>query len=260
MFRRFLSVYLFLACSAVVVPLIAQEAAASDGVRTQESEYETCLTLTRREPQKAFESALAWRDSGGGFPARHCVALALVAMKKYNHAAMTLEELAEDMQSSGSELLVPVLMQAANVWLLGENYGRAEAMATAGLTIDPENIDLLIDRSRIYAKVGEYQKAFDDLDIALKLNPARSDALTFRAAAWRHLGDNARALEDVELALSLNPDLPDALIERGILYQTAGKPDLARKDWLQVLELATNTPAGDEARRHLEALDVNKDK
>ncbi|MEX0582865.1 MAG: hypothetical protein WD185_04285 [Sneathiella sp.] len=260
MFRPVLSIPLLIACSLFLVPHFAEGAGASEGIRTQESEYETCLTLTRREPERAFESALAWRDSGGGFPARHCAALALVAMKKYEHAALTLEELAGDMQSAGSGLLVPVLMQAANVWLLDENYGRAEAMATAGLTIEPENIDLLIDRSRILARIGDYQKAFDDLDFALKLDPTRSDALTFRAAARRHLGDKARALEDVELALSLNPDLPDALIERGILYQSAGNPDLARKDWLRVLDLATNTPAGDEARRHLEALDVNKNK
>ncbi|MZR29922.1 tetratricopeptide repeat protein [Sneathiella litorea] len=260
MIARFSIILMAITISLAARPQLTLAAGAMDGVRTQESEYEACLTLTRREPEKAFESALAWRDSGGGFPARHCVALALVAMKKYDHAALTLEELAEDMQGAGSELLVPVLTQAANVWLLADEYDRANAVATTGLEIDPENINLLVDRSRILAKVGDYKGAFDDLDLALKLDPARSDALTFRAAAWRHLGDNARALEDVELALSLEPDLPDALIERGILYEAADKRDLARKDWLRVLDLATNTAAGDEARRHLESLDVNKDK
>ncbi|MBO0332875.1 hypothetical protein J0X12_04575 [Sneathiella sp. CAU 1612] len=257
---RFLTFFMALTISLAARPLLTSAAGALDGVRTQESEYEVCLTLTRREPEKAFESALAWRDAGGGFPARHCVALALVAMKKYDHAALTLEELAEDMQGAGSPLLVPVLTQAANVWLLAEQYDRANAVATTGLGIEPENINLLIDRSRILAKVGDYKGAFNDLDLALKLDPVRHDALTFRAAVWRHLGDDARALEDVELALSLEPDLPDALIERGILYEKSGKRDQARQDWLRVLELATNTPAGDEARRHLEALDVNKDK
>ena len=260
MFARFLTFTLALTISLAARPHLPDAAGATEGVRTQASEYEACLTLTRREPEKAFESALAWRDSGGGFPARHCVALALVAMKKYDHAALTLEELAEDMQSAGSELLVPVLTQAANVWLLAEEYERALAVATTGLEVEPENINLLVDRSRILARVSDYKRAFDDLDLALKLDPARSDALTFRAAARRHLGDEARALEDVELALSLEPDLSDALIERGILYENSNKKDLARKDWLRVLELTPNTPAGDEARRHLEALDVNKNK
>ena len=256
------TLFLFLApaISLALPQSAALGAGAADGIRTQESEYEACLTLTRREPEKAFESALAWRDSGGGFPARHCVALALVAMKKYDHAALTLEELAEDMQAAGSDLVVSVLTQAANVWLLAEEYERANAVATTGLGIEPENINLLIDRSRILARVGDYKRAFDDLDLALKLDPARADALTFRAAAWRQLGDDVRALEDVELALSLEPDLADALIERGILYQKSGKTDLARTDWLRVLELVPNSPAGDEARRHLEAIDVNKDK
>ncbi|MCF8467758.1 MAG: hypothetical protein K9G33_10190 [Sneathiella sp.] len=258
MFRKTLAYIL----SFTILFVFASTAAAagSPEFRTQETEYRTCLKLTKREPEIAYETALAWRDSGGGFPARHCAALALVEMKKYLHAALKLEELAKDMQSSGSALLIPVLSQTANVWLLADNYERANAVATAALEIEPENIDLLVDRSRIFAKTGDYKKAFADLDLALKLDPARADALTFRAAAWRQLGNNTRALEDVELALSLQPDQLDALIERGILYKSAGKNDLARTDWMKVLELAPNSPAGDAARVNLENLDVNKDK
>ena len=62
------------------------------------------------------------------------------------------------------------------------------------------------------------------------------------------------------MALSLQPGLVDALVERGALYRLNGKDDLARKDWLKVLELASGSPAGDAARRGLEDLDVNKDK
>tara|TARA_R100000005_G_scaffold96574_1_gene84721 strand:+ start:6617 stop:7399 length:783 start_codon:yes stop_codon:yes gene_type:complete len=249
-----------LACLTFIGILPALPPVSSAQTRSQENEYEACLILTRREPEKAFESALAWRDAGGGFPARHCVALALVAMKKYDHAALTLEELAEDMRNAGSPLLVTVLTQTANAWLLGEEYDRAIAAATAGLKIEPDNVDLLIDRSRIYAQIADYQTAFDDLDLALKIDPTRADALTFRAAARRHLGDETRALEDIELALSLNPDLPEALNERGVLLSRKGDTDAARQDWLRVLELASNTPAGDEARRLLEEIDVNKDK
>lgn len=228
--------------------------------RDQQAEYKACLLLTKRQPEMAFESALAWKADGGGFPARHCAALALVAQKKYHLAAPRLEELAEDMRKAGSPLLIPTLAQAANVWLLSENYSRANAVASAALEIDPDNIDLLIDRSRILAKAENYQSAFDDIDHALRLDPRRADALTFRAAAWRQLGNNARALEDVELALSLQPDLLDARVERGILYRLTNKPDLARKDWLKVLELSPYSPTGEAARINLEKLDVNPDK
>jgi len=64
----------------------------------------------------------------------------------------------------------------------------------------------------------------------------------------------------VERALLLNPALPEALNERGILRARSGEIEAARQDWLRVLELASNTPAGDEARRLLEEIDVNKNK
>ncbi len=226
--------------------------------RDEAAEYEACIKLSKREPELAFESALSWRDQGGGFPARHCAALALVGMKKYHIAAPRLEKLAEEMRNSGSRFVIPVLSQAANAWLLAEDYPRANAVATAALEIEPHNIEMLIDRSRILAKAENYQEAFNDLDLVLRLDPVRSDALTFRAAAWRQLGDNKRAMEDVELALSLTPDLIDALIERGILHRLAGNANDARKDWLKVLDISPHSPAGDTARRNIEKLDVKK--
>ncbi|MCR9214153.1 MAG: tetratricopeptide repeat protein [Proteobacteria bacterium] len=243
--------------SVAAVPIVFS---ASAQQRDEQAEYQACLTLTKREPEMAFESALAWKGEGGGYPARHCEALALVALKKYHIAAPRLEELAEDMANDGSPLAIAILSQAANVWLLEGDASRGYFVASAGLDIDPDNVDLLIDRSRMSAKLEDYQAARTDLDRALQVDPSRTDAMTFRAAAWRQLGNNERALEDVELALSLTPDLPDALIERGILYRQTGRKDLARKDWMKVLDLSPYSVAGDTARINLENLDVNKDK
>lgn len=227
------------------------------GVNAAE-EYKACIKLTKREPELAFESALSWRDQGGGFPARHCAALALVGMKKYHIAAPRLEKLADEMLKAGSDFVIPVLSQAANSWLLAEDYSRANAVASAALELEPGNIELLIDRSRILAKAENYQEAFNDLDLVLQLDPSRPDALAFRGAALRQLGNNARAMEDVQLALSLQPDLVDALIERGILERLAGNIDAARKDWLKVLEISPHSPAGEIARINIEKLDVKQ--
>ncbi|MFT6559480.1 tetratricopeptide repeat protein [Sneathiella sp.] len=222
------------------------------------AEYESCIKLTKREPEMAFESALSWRDQGGGFPARHCAALALVGMKKYHLAAPRLEKLAHEMQQAGSDFVIPILSQAANAWLLAEDYPRANAVASAALELEPGNIELLIDRSHILAKAKNYQEAYDDLDLALRLDPTRPDALAYRGATLRQLGDNKRALEDIELALSLQPDLTDALIERGILRRLTGDNDGARQDWLKVLSLSPHSPAGDTARKNIEKLDVQQ--
>ena len=67
MFARFFTFFMALTISLAARPHFTLAAGPKDGVRSQESEYEACLTLTRREPEKAFQSALAWRDAGGGF-------------------------------------------------------------------------------------------------------------------------------------------------------------------------------------------------
>ncbi len=224
--------------------------------RNDKEEYEACLKLTKREPEFALESALAWRDQGGGFPARHCAAVALVEMKKFHIAAPRLEKLAQDMRDAGSPLVITMLIQAANAWLLAEDYSRANAVATAALELQPNDVDLLIDRSRILAAAENYQDAFNDLDLAIRLDPTRVDALIYRAAAWRHLGNNDRAFEDADLALSLYPDQVDGLIERGIIYRLKGENDKARADWQRVLEITPNSQAGETARRNLEKMDV----
>jgi len=243
-----------ISCSALMIasgPAFAQN-------QDNGAEYKACLKLTKREPEMAFESALSWLVQGGGFAARHCAALALIEQKKYHLAAPRLEKLAEDMRDSGSPFVIPMLSQAANSWLLAKNYNRANAVATAALKIEPNNIELLIDRSRILAAAKNYQEAFDDLDLVLRLDPSRSDALAYRAAAWRQLGNDNRAMEDVNLALSLTPDLLDALIERGILYRLAGDPENAQKDWTKVLELSPNSPAGETARKNIQKLALQK--
>lgn len=242
----------------ILISVMSPTNRATAASRDEAAEYKACIKLTKREPEMAFGSALSWRDQGGGFPARHCAALALVEMKKYHLAAPRLEKLAEEMLVSGSEFVIPVLSQAANSWLLAEDYQRANAVASAALKIEPDNMELLIDRARILAQAKNYQEAFNDLDKALRLNPTRVDALAFRASALRQLGNNDRAMEDAELAISLQPDLIDALIERGILHRLAGNKDQARKDWMKVLSISPHSPAGDTARQNLEKLDFKK--
>ena len=238
---------------ASIIMLSSQNIAAA---RDEGAEYKACIKLTKHEPDLAFGSALSWRDKGGGYPARHCAALALMEMKKYHLAAERMEKIAQDMHNTGDAHVVPMLSQAANSWLLAENYSRAQAVASAALEIDPGNIELLIDRSRILAAAENYQDAFNDLDLVLRLDPTRADALAFRAAARRQLGDNNRAMEDIDLALSLEPNLIEGLVERGILFRLSGDFDAARQDWIRVLEISPNSPAGETARKNIEKLEL----
>lgn len=221
-----------------------------------EQQYKACLQLIGRNPEDAFEAALIWRDRGGGFPARHCAALALVELKQYPEAADRLEKIAEDMAPRKHRLMSEVLAQAGNAWLLAGLPERAYGVFTSALKVDPENVDLLVDRSRASALVDRWSDARRDLDDALRLDPAREDAYAYRASARRRLNDKSGALEDAETAIAINPKSTDALIERGLLRRDAGDTKGAREDWIKVRLLAPNTPAADVAGFELEKLEL----
>ncbi|HEY5336862.1 MAG TPA: hypothetical protein VIJ85_01555, partial [Rhizomicrobium sp.] len=55
--------------------------------------YNNCLLLVRREPQRALDAALDWEKSSN-HSAMHCVAVALVALRRYPEAAGRLDKLA----------------------------------------------------------------------------------------------------------------------------------------------------------------------
>ena len=58
-------------------PAAAQGLGLFDSSPDQLKRYTDCMALARSEPVKALPVAEKWQASGGGLPARHCVALAL---------------------------------------------------------------------------------------------------------------------------------------------------------------------------------------
>ena len=228
----------------------AGSAAAQDAAR-----YQNCLGIARSKPDQALESARAWRAQGGGAPADHCAAMAMIELRQYADAGQTLEELAAASQLSPA-LLPAVWGQAGNAWLLDGRAERAIAAFTAGLQRAPDSADLLIDRGRALAAIEKWPEAIADLDRALSVEPDRLEAYTYRASARRQSGDLPGAGEDVELALALQPDYVVALLERGYLRAALKDAKGARADFLRVRLLEANTPVADAAGRALEELDV----
>lgn len=227
-------------------------------------EYKLCLDRIEVNADTAFEEALAWRDRGGGLPARHCAALALVAMRKYGPAAERLERLAES--PAGAGMRVALLGQAGNAWLLAQRPDRAYAVFSAALAAlapdsaaTTEQAELHIDRARALAEQQQWADAEADLSKALAFDPTRADAYTFRATARRFQERMGLALEDVELALAIAPELPEALLERGILRRLAGQDDAARADWIAAISRDPEGPVAEAGRRNLELLDVQMD-
>lgn len=241
---------LSLLLGAAFVPAFAAGASDED----PERRYRACMARARSAPEAAFDDALAWTGLGGGQPARHCLAAALIGLGQYSEGARRLESLAQDTRDG--PMRAELLAQAAQGWLLANAPERADDVLTAAVRIAPDNIELLVDRAGARAALKRYGEAAEDLNAALARDPRRADALALRASARRYLDDADGALKDAEAALALDPALPEALLERGILRRLKGDDAGARSDWSAILRHAPTGAAAEAARKNLELMDV----
>lgn len=218
-------------------------------------DYERCLAMVPVDPAGANALADAWEATGGGDGAAHCHAAAQIALGNSEVGAEMLEKLGK---TSKAPALARAFIygQATQAWLMAGDAARAYGSATMALSLAPDDVDLLIDRSITAATMERYLDAIDDLNLALDRDGKRTDALVFRAAAWRHEGQLGLANDDVDRALAIDPDYPEAILERGILRQRRGDLDGARADWQRVLELAPDSATADLAQQNLSLLEA----
>jgi tetratricopeptide (TPR) repeat protein len=243
---------LVLAGAIAFLPL---PAAAQRNATVEADHYARCMADARKSPAAAADSASAWLAQGGGHPAEHCRAVALIGLGRYDEAGKRLDALADAMKTP-ADLRAQVLDQAGQAWLLASKPARAESDLTLALTLTPDDPDLLTDRAEAFAGEKRYPEAVADLDRALKIDPRRADSLVFRAAAHRELNQLPAALQDVEAALRLAPDQPDALLERGNIRMLQNDAVGARADWRQVAITAPHSPAEKAASQNLAKLDA----
>lgn len=245
-----------------LMPSVALAQGADGGGGFGESEaYELCLGAIDDDPLTAFDRALAWRDQGGGAPAVHCSALALIALGQYGDAADRLDATAQDTHNGLSAVIrAQLLVQAANAWMM-EGYPDqgVESLNTAlalNVPSDALSAEIYFDRARARFMDGLWDEAVDDLSHALSYQPGAKDARTLRATAYRLAGDTANARADIVYILNEDPDYAPALLESGVLHVTAGDEAAARADWVHVLQLENaEADLKGAARAYLQELD-----
>lgn len=222
------------------------------------AEYQACLAMAETDPAAAYKSGLVWFKAGGGLPARHCVAVALVGLGDHEAAATRFEILADEVAADRDDLRAGMLGQAGQAWLLAGRPVRASQVQGAALSLRPQDPGLLVDRAVSLITSGHYPAALADLDKALEFAPEFADAYLYRASVKRYLNDLGGAWVDVTDALALAPGLPAALLERGILHHRDEDLDAARADWLRVIDTAPRSEEADAARARIEAMDLRQ--
>ncbi|WP_421938129.1 hypothetical protein [Pelagibius sp.] len=250
-----LLLWLGLACATLPAWVQSHAWAQSDD-QEQAARYGACMDLVSLDPDQALEQAQTWADLGGGDPARHCAAVALLRLGHYAAAGEELETLASSLEQSFAFLQIPILIQAGQAWFLAENLERAHAVQSIALAREPNNVELLVDRSMTAAAAGDFAAALSDIDRAQANAPQRADILVLRASAHRYLDQPARALADVERALALDPRNAEGYLERGNLRRLAGDDAGARSDWIEAANLAPESATAAAAQANIAKLDL----
>tara|TARA_R110001583_G_C5659503_1_gene409503 strand:+ start:2747 stop:3703 length:957 start_codon:yes stop_codon:yes gene_type:complete len=239
--------------------VMAQTQSNSGGAQSEAAhQYTACLKLARLKPQDAYDSANQWAALGGGEPAQHCAAVALIGLGDYTKAATQLDNLADN-SSSSPDIVAGFLGQAGQAWTMVNNLQFAWRDQTRALKLIDKDPSLWIDRAVTLGMAGQFWESIDDLNKALDLDPKNVDALVYRGSAWRALETYDLARADINRALELQPDHLQAHLESGNLYRIAGDKDAARKDWLAVIEEGDGTPAATAARDNIEKMDVESE-
>lgn len=218
--------------------------------------YETCMDLVERDAEKAFDEAIDWQGVGGGSPAEHCAAAALLALGYHDEAAVRLEALAQKPGLDGT-LKPDILRQSALAWLSANEPERAFAALTAAIGLAPTDAELWQDRGLANAEMARYEEAIGDLSQALVLSPDDARTWLLRGSAYRLTEQLAEAAQDIGEAIRLDPENLEAYLERGNLRRVQGDNAGARQDWLKVLRAAPESELADTARTNLQRMDVS---
>jgi tetratricopeptide (TPR) repeat protein len=241
----------------VILPLTLIAAApALDSQR-----YQTCLALVKSTPDKALNMATGWRAEGGGVPAMHCQALALIEQGNAQRGAGVLDAAAEALgpQPKSKGFAGQLWAQAGNGWLLAGDNSRAVARLTTALGLLPDASEqrtyALVDRARAYADMQSWDKVIADLDSAAVAAPSNADVFLLRATAKRRTGDLAGARSDIQTAGTLAPDNVDVLIERGVSHAQSQQIDAALADWRRVVALSPGSDQAKVAQGYLKQLE-----
>lgn len=242
---------IWLTATALLLHGWAQAAEPSDA---DAAKYRACVAAVKKSPDDGFETAIAWQSLGGGAPAEHCAALALLALGHHAEAAHRFEALARSVDADKA-VKADLLDQAGQAWLLANSPVNAGRLFDAAIALKPDDPGLLTDRSQAHAASGDLKSALADLDAALAIDPYYVDALVFRGSARRQLGRTDDAAADIAEALTRDPGNPDALLERGMLRRLLGDEPGARRDWVRVIEAAPKSAAADTARANIERMD-----
>ncbi len=235
----------------MITTLLALAAAQAADLAAPVTSPEACVALIKTSPAKAIEAAGAWRLSGGGLSARHCLGLAYAAAERWEPAATAFESAAAEADTVKDQRRADFWAQAGNAWLAAGDPTRAKRALDSALvagTASPElRGEVHLDRARAAFALADLPGARADIDQALRLVPADPFAWLLSSALALKEEKVARAQADIAKAKQLAPNDPDVLLQAGTVAGISGEVEDARMLYAQAAKAGPDTPAGQAA-------------
>lgn len=212
--------------SAIALVLLLAAAPAAFA-QTEEERLKQCVQKIDTDAEAAYQDGLSWLARGNRPAARHCTALALIALGQEAEGAARLEELAGAADSGGLEERVIYFAQSGNAWLMAGMPDEAVTTLTSALKLQPADGELYKDRARAYVMLKKWSDAAKDLDNAIRLSAGDAEAYRLRGLARLKMGQLSVAWTDVETAMKLAPKDVQVIVLRGDVREAMRRQGLS---------------------------------
>jgi len=246
-------VKIILLLALVATPALAAPMASDVG------RYQACLVLVKSAPERAIETAQAWRIENGGAAALHCLALAQFARQEYPSAFAMFEKAAQASVAAGDGKAVIILSQAADAAMLaGQAVAAVGFLNSAiagpgGISLSPRaEASLRVVRAEALVDAKRDKDAAADLDSATKLDPDVPFGWLLKATLARRMGDFKTAEAAILAAATRDPDNADIQYEAGNIAAAQGNDQLARTAWIAAARADPDSAAGKAANKSLQ--------
>ena len=111
---------------------------------------------------------------------------------------------------------------------------------TKAISYDSTDGEFRINRGATYARLGNIEKAIEDLNIGLRLKPDHAVGYLNRSIMYQNINRIDLALADIESYLNLNPYNPDLWYEKGRILSLLNKPQEAITAYSEALKYKSN--------------------
>jgi tetratricopeptide (TPR) repeat protein len=196
--------------------------------QTEEERLKRCVEKIDTDAEAAYQDGLSWLSRGNRPAARHCTALALIALGQEAEGAARLEELASAPDAGGIDERAIYFAQSGNAWLMAGMPDEAVMTLSNALKLRPTDGELFKDRARAYVTLRKWSEASKDLDSAIRLLAGDAEAYRLRGHARLKMGQLSVAWTDVETAMKLAPTDVQVIVLRGDVREAMrrqGLPD-----------------------------------